>query len=202
MIQFKGQLASRYNSKSKTFWRTNQNIQAANLRVIGSDGKQVGVLSRDEALQKAKEAELDLVEIAASANPPVAKIIDFVKFKYQQDKKEREAKFAERKGSEVKEVWLSPFMADNDYKVRLDKIKEFLTDGNKVRIAVKFTGRQLAHREFGYQLTKRVSDDAKEISKVDGEPKFLGRQLLMTLTPVKKRVQGEERSVESANIVN
>lgn len=202
MIQFRGQLASKYSNTKKSFWRTNQAISAQTLRVIGPDGKQLGVFSKDEALTKAQEAELDLVEIAPTAKPPVAKIIDFAKFRYQQEKKEKEAKLAERKGSEVKEIWLTPFMADNDYNVRLGRIREFLTSGFKVRIAIKFTGRQLAHREFGYELAKRVVDDAKDISRVDSEPKFLGRQLLLTITPVKgNKAQVEQNDQPEAESV-
>lgn len=193
-------LASRYlNNTKKTFWRTNLGISAQTLRVISSDGKQLGVFSKDEALQKAEKEGLDLVEIAPGAKPPVAKIINFAKFKYQQDKKDREAKLAERKGSEIKEIWLTPFMADNDYKVRFGRIKEFLITGFKVRIAIKFTGRQLAHKEFGYELAKRVVNDAKDISRIDSEPKFLGRQLLLTITPVKKgKIEVGSENMEQA----
>lgn len=186
-------MASRYFNTKKPTWRVNQNIQAQTLRVVGSDGKLIGVLSKVEALKKAEALELDLVEIAPSAKPPVAKIIDFAKFRYQQDKKEREAKLAEKKGSEIKEIWLTPFMADNDYQVRLSRIKEFLNDGHKVRIVVKFTGRQLAHREFGFQLINRVLKDTENMSKADGEAKFLGRQLIMMISAVKgKKVQEVE----------
>lgn len=126
-----------------------------------------------------------MVEIAPHASPPVAKIIDFTKFKYQQEKKEREARKKEKRGTEQKEIWLTPFMADNDYQVRLERIKEFLEEGHKVRITVRFKGRQMGHKEFGYEQAKRVVEDTKEIAAVDQEPKFLGRQLVMTLTPQK-----------------
>lgn len=173
--------------KSTSFWRTNENIRASQLRVIGQDGKQIGVLARQEALQKAQEAKLDLVEVVPKANPPVAKIINFAKFRYQQDKKDREAALKEKKGTEQKEIWLTPFMADNDYKVRLERIREFLSQGHKVRVIVKFTGRQMAHREFGYQITDRVLTDTKDGAKLDGQRKFLGRQLMMMVSPVKNR---------------
>lgn len=191
-------MAQKYkNFKSKSYWRTNQAISAQTLRVIGPDGKQIGVLTKEEALNKAQELELDLVEVVPQAVPPVARIIDFAKFKYQEAKKEREAKFAERKGSEIKEIWLTPFMADNDFQVRLGRILEFLGDGNKVRIVVKFTFRQLTHKEFGYELCKRVINATRDISKVDSEPKFLGRQLLMTITPVKKKKVEETKNEET-----
>jgi len=169
--------------KSKSFWRVNENIRADKLRVVAADGKQVGVLSFQEALKKAEDSGLDLVEIASRAKPPVAKIIDFAKFRYQQDKKEREAALKEKKGTEQKEIWLTPFIANNDYQVRLARINEFLGEGNKVRIVVKFTGRQMGHKEFGYQLAARVLKDTG--AKQDGEIKFLGRQLMTMLSPVK-----------------
>lgn len=171
------------NFKPKSFWRVNENIRAEKLRVVGHDGKQIGVLTREEALKEAKKQELDLVEVVPKAAPPVAKIVNFAKFRYQQDKKEREAALKEKKGTEQKEIWLTPFMADNDYQFRLGRIKEFLQEGYKVRMTVKFTGRQMAHREFGYQLADRVLTDTG--ARQDGEIKFLGRQLMMMLSPVK-----------------
>lgn len=179
-------MATQFRQK-KSYWRTNQNIQAGELRVIGPDGKQLGVFSKLDALARAQEEGFDLIEIVPKAKPPVAKIMDFAKFRYQQDKKEREAALKEKRGTEQKEIWLTPFMAEHDYEVRLNRVKEFLTDGSKVRIAVRFTGRQLAHREFGYEMCKRVTADTAEMSKLDGEPKFLGRQLMFTLSPVRGR---------------
>lgn len=169
--------------KPKSFWRVNENIRASTLRVVGPDGKQVGVLTREKALKQAQDQELDLVEIVPKASPPVAKIVNFAKFRYQQDKKEREAVLKEKRGTEQKEIWLTPFIAENDYQVRLGRIKEFLAQGYKVRVTVKFTGRQMGHREFGYQLADRVLADTG--AKRDGEIKFLGRQLMMMLSPVK-----------------
>lgn len=190
--------AGYYRQAKRPFWRINQNIQGKELRVIDSDGKQLGIFSPRDAYLKAQEAGLDLVEIAPSAKPPVAKIIDFTKFKYQQDKKDKEARLKEKKGSEQKEVWLTPYIGENDYQVRLDRVKEFLTEGHKVRIVVKFTGPQLGHKEFGYFVSNRVKKDTIEMSAVDQEPKFLGRQLMMTLSPVKKKkiAQTEEAQNE------
>lgn len=145
----------------------------------------MGVFSLKEALEKAGETGLDIVEIAPHAQPPVAKIIDFAKFRYQEEKKEREARRKEKKGTEQKEVWLTPFMARNDYLVKVGKIKEFLNEGHKVRIAVRFKGRQMGRKEFGYEVVKKLEEDIKEEGKVEQSPKFLGRQLVTTLTPVK-----------------
>lgn len=190
-------MAGSFQNRYKTiFWRVNQNIRAPKLRVIGPDGKQLGIFSLSEALDRANEVELDLVEIAPTANPPVAKIINFAKFKYQEEKRTREAKLKEKKGTELKEIWLTPFMAENDYQVRLGRIKEFLEGGHKVRVTVRFTFRQMVHQEFGYQLLKKVVADTSEISKIDQTPKFLGRQLMMMLTPARsagaaaRRVKG------------
>lgn len=174
-----------YSNKKSTFWRINQNIQAKELRVLDSENKQLGLFSREEALAKAQKAGLDLVEIAPKAKPPVAKLIEYAKFKYQQEKKEREARRKEKKGSEQKEVWLTPFMGDNDYATKLEKIKEFLEEGSKVRVVVKFKGPQMSHREFGYQLVDRVTKDTKDRAALDQAPKFLGRQLMFMLTPAK-----------------
>ncbi|MBI2590424.1 MAG: translation initiation factor IF-3 [Candidatus Blackburnbacteria bacterium] len=187
-------LAGRFFKPKKAFWRINQNIRSRELRVIDADGKQIGVLSVQEALKKAAEAELDLVEIAPAAKPPVAKIIDFAKFRYQQEKKEKESRRKEKKGSEQKEVWLTPFMGESDYNVRLERVKEFLGEGNKVRIVVRFTGPQMSHREFGYQMAEKVKSDTQDIAGIDQAPKFLGRQLMMVLTPVKQKVTPEVSS--------
>lgn len=202
-------MASRYNTRhTKSYWRINENIQANQLRVIGPDGKQLGIFSVREALDKAREAELDLVEIAPQAKPPVAKIIDFTKFKYQQEKKEREQKLKERKGAEQKEIWLTPFMAENDFQVRLSRIKEFLEDGSRVRITVKFTGRQMGHKEFGYDIVNKVTGETKDIAKANGQPKFLGRQLMFTLSPYKGQAtkqegdQNEENKTENQEVGN
>ncbi len=191
-------MATQFRQK-KSYWRTNQNIQASELRVIGPDGHQLGVFSKSDALARAQEEGFDLIEIAPTAKPPVAKIMDFAKFRYQQDKKEREAALKEKRGTEQKEIWLTPFMGEHDYDVRLGRIREFLVDGSKVRVAVRFTGRQMAHREFGYEMCKRVVGDTEQISKMDGEPKFLGRQLMFTLSPVKgkKAVVEETAQTES-----
>lgn len=175
----------RRTQTKKAFWRVNQSIQAPTLRVIGPDGRQLGVFSLKEALEKAKDAGLDLVEIAPHAQPPVAKIIDFVKFRYQEEKREREARRKEKRGTEIKEIWLTPFMAENDYLVKVDRIKEFLSEGHKVRIAVRFKGRQMGHSRFGYQVVKKLEGDVKEEGRIEQQPKFLGRQLMTMLTPVR-----------------
>lgn len=177
----------RFQRQKRPFWRVNQAVQARQVRVIDTDGKQLGVFSAQEALVRAQAQGLDLVEIAPHANPPVVKIIEFAKFKYQQEKRAREARRKERRGTERKEVWLTPFIGESDYETRLEKIKEFLAQGHKVRVVVKFKGPQMAHKEFGYKIADRLKKDTQEIAGIDQEPKFLGRQLLFVLAPAKQK---------------
>jgi translation initiation factor IF-3 len=174
------------------FYRTNHNIQAREVRLLNEDGSQVGVVSLDEAKKKALELETDLVEIAPQAVPPVVKLIDFKKFKYQLAKKESAEK-KKQKGGELKEVRFTPYMAENDFQTRLRRVEGFLHDNNKVRLVVKFTGREIAHKEFGYDLLRRATLATSDFSAVDQEPKLIGRQIIMTLTPVKSK-----SSMESA----
>lgn len=167
----------------KNFWLLNEAIRAPKLRVITADGKQLGVMGRDEALEKAKELNVDLVEIAAMAKPPVVKLIDFGKFKYQEEKRaRREAK--KTKSSELKEIRFSPFIAENDYNTRLERVKEFLEEKNKVKIVVVFMGRQMGSKKFGYNLIERIMRDLGENVAVDMKPKFLGRHLMTIVSPV------------------
>lgn len=183
----------------KHFWRTNDRIIAGQLRVIGEDGKQVGILGKDEALRKAQEAGLDLVEIAPTAKPPVAKIIDFTKFKYQQEKKEREERKKEKKGTTLKEIWLRPFIAEGDYRVRLERIREFLGENAKVRITVK-SKRRIDKTEPLYKILRKIVEDLKEISRVEQEPKMLGRQLVTILAPYHAKEKNEEDKNENQKV--
>lgn len=167
------------------------------MRVIGEDGKQIGVLNIFEAQTLAREKNLDLVEIAPMAKPPVVKIIDFKKFLYQEEKRERESK-KKIKGGEVKGVRLTPFMAKADLEVRVRKAEEFLKEGNKVRLDVRFKGRQLGKKEFGYAVLGRMTEALAHCSRPEGEPKWFGRSLVLTLTPAKEK-QGEKDEKESKN---
>jgi len=176
----------KYKREERKFYRTNERIFAHTLRVLDSEGKQIGVLSKFEALKKAREQTLDLVEIAPKALPPVAKIIDFKKFLYQQEKKKREEK-KKAKVSETKEVRLGPFMNDHDLDVMIRRGKEFLNDGDKVRLVLKFVGRQIVHPEFGQEVLKKVIVALSEGGKVEREGHFEGKQLIALLTPVKKK---------------
>jgi len=151
--------------------------------VIDPEGKQLGVITRLEALEKAKELELDLIEIAAQADPPVARIFDFKKFRYEESKKDRGAK----KGGEggLKELWLSPRIEEHDLKVRLDRTREFLEEGYKVKLTVKFKGREMAHPDLGHRVLQEVMELLGDKAAIEGEPKFEGRRLSMIVTKIK-----------------
>ncbi len=176
----------------KKYYRINQFIKAPKLRVIGADGKQIGILEFGEALKKATELEIDLVEIAPNANPPVAKLIDFKKFLYLEGKRER--KIGKAKGGEVKEIRFTPFIAKADFEFRIKRAKEFLGESNKVKIVVRFMGRQLTKKEFGYEILKKVVAALSFCSIPEGEPKWMGRDLTLTLTPIKKGDHGQKQT--------
>lgn len=163
--------------------------------MLDAQGQQIGVLTRQEALNIAQEQELDLVEIAPMANPPVAKIIDFKKFLYQQEKKKKEEK-RHAKASQTKEIRLGPFMSDNDLQVMIRRGREFIEDGDKIRLVVKFKGRQMAHPEFGNKVISRVIEALSEVSKVDKAPRLEGRQMVAVLSVEKgkKHAEGSERT--------
>lgn len=159
--------------------------------MIDQAGKQIGVLKLNEALDKAREANCDLIEVAEHADPPVCKIINFKKFKYLESKKEQEGKKKSKK-VELKEVRLTPFIAENDFNVRLRKAQKFLKEGNKVKISVRFHGRQMGKKDFGYEQIKKAIELLTDISEVSELPKFAGYQLETILTPVKKAVKNEQ----------
>ena len=173
---------------TRKFYRVNERVYASTLRVIDSTGTQIGVLSKFEALEKAKILGLDLVEIAPNAKPPVAKIIDFKKFLYQEEKRKREEK-RKTKVSETKEVRLGPFMNDHDLEVMIRRSKGFLEDGDKVRLVLKFSGRQIAHPEFGEKIIERVINELSDISKLEKEKRFEGKQLIAIVSPERKNVK-------------
>jgi len=168
------------------FYATNQFIKAEQLRVVDETGKQIGVMSKTEALQIAQEKGLDLVEIAPIAKPPVAKVIDFKKFKYLEAKKDREGKAASGK-VEIKEIRFSPFIAMGDMNSRLERIKKILDDGDRVKIVVKFSGRQITRVEFGHDLIKKVLNGLEGLASADGVPKLQGKQLFLIINPTKKK---------------
>lgn len=178
--------------QNKVYYRTNERIFAPEVRVLDGEGKQIGVLSKQEALAMARDQELDLVEIAAKAKPPVVKIIDFKKFLYQESKKKQEEK-RKAKVSETKEIRLSPFISDNDLQVMVRRGREFLEDGNKVRLVLKFKGRQIVHPEFGKDIMAKTIVALNDISKIDRDAHFEGKQLVALLSPERKKKENAEK---------
>lgn len=165
------------------------------MRVIGFDGKQIGVMSKEEAIAKAREAEMDLVEISQNAKPPVVKIVDFSKFKYQEEKKEKEAR-KHTKETELKEVRLSPFIGEHDLNTGLERAKKFLLEGDLVKISVHFKGRQMAHTEFGPKLMARVMSVLSDFAEQDREGRFEGRRYVTIVRP-KKGILNKKQETEN-----
>jgi len=158
--------------------------------VIAGDGKLIGVLRRDEAITKAKKEGLTLVEIAPNATPPVAKIVDFGKFRYAEEKKAREQN-KKVKGGEVKEIRFSPFIAENDFKTRIERIKEFFADKNKVRVVVVFKGPQMRVKNTGYKVIEKILDEFGDTVVTDMPPKFLGKHLITVISQTAKSKKGK-----------
>lgn len=161
--------------------RVNDQIRADRIRLVGADGEMVGVVSVREALRAAEEAGLDLVEISPNADPPVCKILDYGKYKYEQQKKAAEAR-KKQKVIEVKEIQIRPRIDDHDYQVKLKAAKRFLEEGDKVKVVLKFRGREMAHTQIGLDLLKKMIEDIGTIGKVETEPKMEGRQVMMILS--------------------
>lgn len=184
-------MIKRYKAKvdNRRIYRVNERIFASTLRVLDTEGKQIGIISKFEALEKARSQGLDLVEVAPAAKPPVAKIIDFKKFLYQEAKKSREEK-KKAKTSETKEVRLGPFMSDNDLGVMSKRAREFLLDGNKVRLIVIFKGRQITHPEFGHNILDKILESLKDVSKVERERRLEGKKLMILVSPEKHHSEG------------
>lgn len=177
------------------FWRINENIRVPEVRLIDEGGKQVGVVKIGEAIAKARKVGLTLVEIAAKAVPPVAKIVDFGKFRYAEEKKVRK-QLLKAKGGELKEIRFSPFIAEADYSTRLKRVREFLTEKNKVKIVVVFMGRQMGSKPVGYKLVERIFAELGETITIDMQPKFLGRHLVTIISPVtKKYAKNEDKKI-------
>jgi translation initiation factor IF-3 len=165
--------------------RVNGRIRAPEIRLIGADGENVGVVTPARAMDLAAEAELDLVEISPNATPPVCKIMDYGKFKYETQKKEAEAR-KKQKVIEVNEVKFRPGTDTHDYDVKMRNVLKFLEKGDKVKVTLRFRGREMAHQDLGRQLLERIAGDITEIGKVDNMPKMEGRQMVMMISPLAK----------------
>lgn len=153
-----------------------------NVRCVGPDGEMIGVLSLHEALAQAEQFGLDLVEVSPNADPPVCKILDFGKFKYEAQKKKNEAK-KKQKVIEVKEIKMRPNIDDHDYQTKMRAVNRFLEEGDKVKLTMRFRGREMAHQEIGLNVLKRVQDELAEVAKVEAHPKLEGRQMIMVVAP-------------------
>ncbi|MDG4555696.1 MAG: translation initiation factor IF-3 [Candidatus Competibacter sp.] len=166
--------------------RLNEEITGREVRLIDQDGEQAGIVLLMQARRMAEEAELDLVEISPSAKPPVCRIMDYGKFRFEQAKKQNEAR-KKQKQIQVKEIKFRPGTDEGDYQVKLRNLIRFLNDGDKAKVTLRFRGREMAHQELGVNLLKRVEDDLIQYGTVEQRPRMEGRQMVMTVAPVKKK---------------
>ncbi|MDX3883178.1 MULTISPECIES: translation initiation factor IF-3 [Sphingomonadales] len=162
--------------------RYNEFIQSPKVRVIDENGENLGVMYTREAMEQAQEVGLDLVEVSPNADPPVAKFLDVGKFKYEAQKKANLARKSQ-KTQEIKEIKMRPNIDDHDYDTKMKKVFEFIEEGDKVKVTLRFRGRELAHGQLGMQVLQRVQADTNEVAKVEQFPRMEGRQMLMVLAP-------------------
>ncbi len=177
---------------SRLFWRwitiandtiVNEGIRAREVRLIADDGEQLGIKSKSEALQIAEEANLDVVLVAPKAKPPVARIMDYGKYRFELQKKQREAR-KKQKVVSVKEVRLSPTIDTNDFNTKLKNAKKFLAKGEKVRVSIRFKGRAITHKDIGRQVLNRMAAETSEVATVEQRPKMDGRSMFLMLSPI------------------
>lgn len=155
------------------------------MRLIGPEGEQLGVMPLQQALRQAETHDSDLVEIAPNSRPPVCRIMDYGKFRYQEQKRQQEAR-AKQKIVQVKEIKFRPGTDEGDYQVKMRNVKRFMEDGDKVKITLRFRGREMAHQDLGMRMLERVRDDLGETIQVEHMPKLEGRQMIMVIAPKKK----------------
>ena len=163
--------------------KANERIKALDVQVIGSEGNNLGVMQLKQAIQMAKDEGLDLIEISPNANPPVCKIMDMGKYKYDLQKKANQAK-KKQKVVSLKEIKLRPGTEIHDYSFKIKNAKKFITKGDKVKFTVKFKGREMQHTELGKELMNKIIDETKDIAKVESHPKFEGKQMVMIIQPI------------------
>ena len=162
--------------------RVNRDIAVAQVRLIDEQGENLGVVSKDEAIERAEDAGMDLVEISPGAEPPVCKILDYGRFKYQDQKKKNEAR-KKQKTIDIKEIKMRPNIDQHDYDVKMRSINRFIADGDKVKVTMRFRGREMVHQELGLKVLDRVRDQLDEVAKVEQFPKMEGRQMIMVVAP-------------------
>ena len=166
--------------------RINNDITCTEVRLVGVDGEQIGIVGMEEALQKSGELQLDLVEIAPDAEPPVCRIMDYGKHIFEEKKRQAEAR-KKQKQTQVKEIKIRPGTEEGDYQVKLRNLKRFLEDGDKAKVTLRFRGREMAHQELGLEMMKRIAVDLDDMGSVEQEAKMEGRQMAMVIAPKKKR---------------
>ena len=162
--------------------RVNGAITATRIRCIDENGEQLGIISVDEAIERADQVGLDLVEVQPNVDPPVCKILDFGKFKYEAQKRANEAR-KKQKVVDVKEIKLRPNIDEHDYQVKMKNVRKFIEAGDKVKVTLRFRGREMAHQELGAQVLQRVREEMEETTRVESMPKMEGRQMVMVLAP-------------------
>ena len=174
-------------NKTKTkSYRTNERITASEIRVISSTGEQLGILSIREALIRAEDEGFDLVEVSPDTKPPVCKIIDYGKLKYKEQKSKKEAK-KKQKTIEIKEIKMRSGIDKHDYNVKLRALERFIGGGNKVKVSIRFRGREMEHRNLGFELLKRLTEEVADFAKVEVSPKSEGRQIMMVFAPISSK---------------
>jgi len=172
----------RWQVISKEQQLVNEAIRAREVRLIGPNGDQLGIKPLKEALRLAQEINLDLVNVAPQAKPPVCRIMDYGKYRYEQSKREKEAR-KKQKTIQVKEIRLSPTIDENDVRTKLNSVKKFLKKGDKVKLSIRFRGREITHQEIGRKVLDRIAESVKDLSEIERLPKVEGRQMIMILTP-------------------
>lgn len=170
------------------------------VRLIGVNGEQVGIVALADANALADEAGVDLVEIAPTAQPPVCRLMDYGKFRYQESKKKHDAKL-KQKQVQIKEIKFRPNTDEGDYNIKLRNLTNFLNEGDKVKVTLRFRGREMAHQEFGMRLLERVKDDLESFAIVEQFPKMEGRQMVMVLSPKKKDVKIDKSKLPTDNVI-
>jgi translation initiation factor IF-3 len=175
--------------------RINERIRVPEVRLIGEDGNQVGVLSRDDALAYARQRDLDLVEVAAEARPPVCRVLDYSKYKYEQEQKAKQAR-KHQKQVTVREIKLRPKIAENDYETKKGHVVRFLEHSDRVKVTIMFRGRETTHPERGEQLLMRLAEDVAELGTIEQRPSLDGRNMTMLLSPTRTREEGEHASAD------
>ncbi len=171
-------------TQTREDYRVNEAIEARQVRLVDENGTMVGVVPLAVALERAVQAGLDLVEVAPNASPPVCKIMDFGKFKYEQQKKANAAR-KKQKVIEIKEIKMRPNIDENDYHIKMKKVRDFLEEGDKVKVTLRFRGREVAHQDIAMKLLERIREDVGELAKVEQMPKLEGRQMVMVMAPAR-----------------